>query len=764
MIERISASRKRQDAGFTLIELLVVIVILGILAAVVVFAVQGTGDRGAKAAFATDAETVRTAQEAFCAKNGRYATTSQQLVDGQFLSDPSTYHTIETAGVAGPCKGDSNGPSGYRITCVATEPGCSTAGGAIPRGGIIRVAGTSDVANVSGNNFVNPAVTSSGTVHPNVEYMYNGLLRWSPSNTIEPDLAQSFAVSPDQKTAAFTLRPGMVWHNGSPITANDVEFTVQEALVKFHSRTAASLGEALGVTNPNTASASTPANSIDCGNLADAVPTACSPTSLTVRFNFGFSYPTLLRQMNVTEAPILPEAVYGSCRLDGGGPGTDNINTSACGPNNPGSGDFPSPRPIGSGPFMFKSRNIPTSADLVFVKNPQYHFPGLPYADELRQVPTANSATSLLNGTIDIGSPPGNTTPPVPSGQTFTPTITPAAGFTVESVPRGSGGGNCITQPGFNLWAVGTTPATINALPANAAYTHPIFGDPTLVDPDGAGPLGMMQRGKVVRRAISMSLDRTLMFNANEFGKGRVPDSPLHSKLSVYSAQGNMPPFDRATAATWLENAGWTVQTINGVTARYSTGAAGMPAEGTPLSWPWDSGTDSGGSLRTTGNQSNYWTSINSQLLASPIEISANLKADGTTSERPARSSTQDYAPFFGNRKFDIITINYCQGDDPVVGARRQYYADTADGNGTAGSQISTANFSNAAGYRNSAVDALWDARSDAAFGSMQSTIADDAPYIWLAETAPQRAWRSSCVGFNLQNTGLFAEAASCPS
>ena len=41
---------KKQDEGFTLIELLIVIVILGILATVVVFAVSGIRDSGDQSA------------------------------------------------------------------------------------------------------------------------------------------------------------------------------------------------------------------------------------------------------------------------------------------------------------------------------------------------------------------------------------------------------------------------------------------------------------------------------------------------------------------------------------------------------------------------------------------------------------------------------------------------------------------------------------------------------------------------------------------
>lgn len=71
--------RKSADAGFTLIELLIVIVILGILAAIVVFSVAGITDRGKTSACKADIETETTAVEAFYAQSGKYPTSDADL-------------------------------------------------------------------------------------------------------------------------------------------------------------------------------------------------------------------------------------------------------------------------------------------------------------------------------------------------------------------------------------------------------------------------------------------------------------------------------------------------------------------------------------------------------------------------------------------------------------------------------------------------------------------------------------------------------------
>ncbi|QXC59562.1 prepilin-type N-terminal cleavage/methylation domain-containing protein [Aquihabitans sp. G128] len=81
--------------GFTLIELLVVIVILGILAAVVVFAVNGITDKGKTNACKTEQSVVKTAVEAYNAQEGGYPTSISQLTTGKkYLQDSPTWWDI----------------------------------------------------------------------------------------------------------------------------------------------------------------------------------------------------------------------------------------------------------------------------------------------------------------------------------------------------------------------------------------------------------------------------------------------------------------------------------------------------------------------------------------------------------------------------------------------------------------------------------------------------------------------------------------------
>lgn len=558
--------------------------------------------------------------------------------------------------------------------------------------------GTLVIATSSTSGVLNPATTSNGGIHPNAEPMFNGLYAFSPTNQVVPDLAASMPKTTDNadgtEDVTITLRSGMKWQNGTPITNDDVVFSFTESLLHYQSRTAGSMGPALGVTG--------------AGNAAKVPATAVTEPDgaggKQVKFHFLFKYAPFLDQLNVTEAPIIPKSVYAHCAIDGGDGTLGNQTAPFCAENL---------KPVGSGPFMFSSVS-PTQ--LVLVRNPSYFKAGLPYLDSIVFQVTTTPQTGLLaarsqSGSIDVANIPGNQL------SSFT-----APNYESVQVVRGSGGGNCITTLSFNLWKKGETPAQIAAKPAGTAYDGPILSN------------------DAVRKAIFEGFDRQSAFNNIEFKQGKVATSPFDSGLAAYAPQ-TLPAYNPQQARTDLQNAGW-IDPSHGsdpTTTRTSDGRAGLPAAGTPLTIDavhFD-----------TGTQVQYGQ-----------QMVANLKQIGiAVTDRP--ESNGQAQTDMGARNYDTVFVSYCDGDDPIIGTRRQYVS----------TQISSTAFTNQAGVHTTEMDGLWDqaikssgSQYTSLYHQIQALAASQLPYVWITETVNTRVTRSVCKGFNNQNTGLFMETAWC--
>src|SRR5262249_35267596 len=72
-----------------------------------------------------------------------------------------------------------------------------------------------------------PLAPISGPDNQVMSFIDEGLLAVDPNYKLQPELAQSYDVSPDATTFTFHLRKGLKWSDGKPFTSKDVLFTYQ---------------------------------------------------------------------------------------------------------------------------------------------------------------------------------------------------------------------------------------------------------------------------------------------------------------------------------------------------------------------------------------------------------------------------------------------------------------------------------------------------------------------------------------------------------
>jgi peptide/nickel transport system substrate-binding protein len=382
---------------------------------------------------------------------------------------------------------------------------------------------------------------------------------------------------------------------------------------------------------------------------------------------------------------------------------------------------------VGTGPFRVLRSNpaVPQSADpavgLVYEKNPNYWRTGIPYFNKVILSPTTGLA-ALKAGTIDY------------TGLGSIADVTAArndSGLVQDTGTMAPGGStNCTQTVMFNLWANLETPARIRAL---TATPDQFLGDPTLVDPDGAGPEPAQKKGQLVRRAIAMSLERKPGVNGTNPGYvaisgspgAELATSPTNTGMPVGSTPAPLPEYDPAKANAFLDAAGFPAG-AGGV--RFELGLSSFA--GLPLA-----------------------NAMKANMGAVGINVVNN---PGQTALNPPFTQT---TPLFGQRDFDILIVSSCQNTDPEMGTRRVYHTDAINGS----------SFTNGSGYTNPVVDGLFNegrASIDPAvrnekYRQINDIVATDLPTLWLQQTKSNRAYKASCSGLR-PHTGAYPEYGSC--
>lgn len=82
---------------------------------------------------------------------------------------------------------------------------------------------------VGSPRFINPILAISDADRDLTSLVYSGLMKATPDGGLTQDLAKGYEISEDGLVYTFTLRDDAVFHDGSPVTADDVEFTIQKA-------------------------------------------------------------------------------------------------------------------------------------------------------------------------------------------------------------------------------------------------------------------------------------------------------------------------------------------------------------------------------------------------------------------------------------------------------------------------------------------------------------------------------------------------------
>lgn len=179
---------------------------------------------------------------------------------------------------------------------------------------------------------LNPALMSGSTVTAVGAQLYAGLTRLDAAGNALPYLAESWETAPDGLSVRFTLRRNAFFHDGRPVTSQDVAYSILK--------------------------------SRDCHPfrpMLESVTGVDAPSPFTAVVRLSRPFPLLPKVLVPSLVPILPRHVF-----DDGRPF----------PTHPANREA-----VGSGPFMLES--FVPDRFIRLRRNPRFFLPGKPLAERL---------------------------------------------------------------------------------------------------------------------------------------------------------------------------------------------------------------------------------------------------------------------------------------------------------------------------------------------------------------------------------------------
>jgi peptide/nickel transport system substrate-binding protein len=242
---------------------------------------------------------------------------------------------------------------GVLAACRTPSPpagSAATAAAASPRSVGPRRGGTLTYAHASDLFSFDPSHLSTGN-YPMLYQLYNTLIRLDDKQQPHPELAASWALAPDGLSMNLTLRPGVRFHDGQELIADDVLATVQHY--------------------------QDPKNTATIRGLTLVIAHATATDRHTVKLEFARPAPAIFDLLD--QIFIIQHNATAALKT----------------------------KPVGTGPFRLAAWQPGDQAR--FERFPDYWKPGLPLLDAVivKPIPDAQSmALNLVAGSVDVAEQP----------------------------------------------------------------------------------------------------------------------------------------------------------------------------------------------------------------------------------------------------------------------------------------------------------------------------------------------------------------------